>query len=501
MARALVHSNALVRVAVVVLGLVWGAVTADDTDGEPVDLVAAALLTAEEAALGSDDECLTLGDGQCGLSLRQLRGERRQQQKLEAADVVKVQAEVGRQNSSDTAPPEESEVDNDTDSGACNSCMEGHPEVDASASGVGGIVGSVSGPLEGSLGAGGYYHPGNYQLMQSSNAPLYTFYVYRAASSSDYPMSNVNAANLVGVMWYLHNEVVKWTPRKFHIVRIKRYKVQTRAPQPLFNQGINFGIRYAFDSGQCTGPWSCQDVYQKYGYVVGCNRFEDRFPFPDKESYYPGGIWYSFPGQCSSRKYYQQDQVCKWSDPGGMCQGTPTGRGDCTYSYQEAGEISLDELEGISNYHEFTRQGKKEYNVWADAGVGLHFWDHFTNPAENLKRVQAARDLFARKYPNDVDNDVAPAPCDFNFDKFFPQGSPDGKAGPPGSTVTAAPRKDPVQHWAQNCWYRCGAKSGSCSWCGQGNACCRYGSQWDPPECSGIRVWPTYSYHTCVSPR
>ena len=102
---------------------------------------------------------------------------------------------------------------------------------------------------------------------------------YRAMSDSSYPLENVNAANAAGVMWYLHNEVglaeakffncyilhvfqgqlhtkidlcmsdsqnILWifahqviifTPRKFGITRIVRFKVQYKAPEPLFQKG------------------------------------------------------------------------------------------------------------------------------------------------------------------------------------------------------------------------------------------------------------------------
>eukprot|EP00931_Biecheleriopsis_adriatica_P096837 TRINITY_DN7053_c0_g1_i1.p1 TRINITY_DN7053_c0_g1~~TRINITY_DN7053_c0_g1_i1.p1 ORF type:complete len:598 (+),score=92.21 TRINITY_DN7053_c0_g1_i1:32-1795(+) len=54
-------------------------------------------------------------------------------------------------------------------------------------------------------------------------------------------------------------------------------------------------------------------------------------------------------------------------------------------------------------------------------------------------------------------------------------------------------------HYAQDCWDRCHI-GGDCSWCGGGNACCRFNSTLDPPECHGIVIWPTESHHTCVKP-
>lgn len=58
-----------------------------------------------------------------------------------------------------------------------------------------------------------------------------------------------------------------------------------------------------------------------------------------------------------------------------------------------------------------------------------------------------------------------------------------------------------VQNWGANCWEPCGSVSGDCpKFCGQGNACCRFGSHKDPPECWGIWSWGSYTTHTCVKP-
>eukprot|EP00931_Biecheleriopsis_adriatica_P104107 TRINITY_DN78845_c0_g1_i1.p1 TRINITY_DN78845_c0_g1~~TRINITY_DN78845_c0_g1_i1.p1 ORF type:complete len:490 (-),score=75.96 TRINITY_DN78845_c0_g1_i1:60-1529(-) len=54
-------------------------------------------------------------------------------------------------------------------------------------------------------------------------------------------------------------------------------------------------------------------------------------------------------------------------------------------------------------------------------------------------------------------------------------------------------------HKGENCWSPCGNISGDCAWCGVGNACCRYMASNDPPECYGATFSET-RWHTCVVP-
>merc|ERR1712194_494987 len=118
-------------------------------------------------------------------------------------------------------------------------------------------------------------------LSEASNADVLTFHMYRAQSETSYPPANVNAGNLAGVMWYLQHEVVSgaYGPgNKFGISRILRYTVKTKATQPLIAKSINFGVRVAFDSGNCTGP-RCEFSWSHYGYNVGCNYLGD-YPYP-----------------------------------------------------------------------------------------------------------------------------------------------------------------------------------------------------------------------------
>ena len=55
-----------------------------------------------------------------------------------------------------------------------------------------------------------------------------------------------------------------------------------------------------------------------------------------------------------------------------------------------------------------------------------------------------------------------------------------------------------VNHAGRDCWYECGG-SGFCSWCGAGNACCRFGAHFDAEECSGATEFSSTQHHVCVA--
>jgi len=257
------------------------------------------------------------------------------------------------------------------------------------------------------------------EMQTPSGAALETFYIYRAFANVTYEPANVNVANLAGVMWYLHHEVVITSPRKFGIAKIARYKIKMRPPKPLFDAGMKFGVRFAFDIGRCTGPWYCGQMFQKYGYFVGCNKLGD-FPYPDFPTSYAKGIWYSLPGACPLKYLHRKDDRCTASQPGGRCSGVPTGTGTCTYDLEEAGEIDLDELLDIDDYDEFLTGGSREYDPLTDKGVGLSFWNGINDTNASALRVQKASALFSKKYPDDPEDEDMPSPeCDFDFEKFY----------------------------------------------------------------------------------
>mmetsp|Transcript_46406 Transcript_46406/g.86714 ORF Transcript_46406/g.86714 Transcript_46406/m.86714 type:complete len:304 (+) Transcript_46406:90-1001(+) len=73
------------------------------------------------------------------------------------------------------------------------------------------------------------------------------------------------------------------------------------------------------------------------------------------------------------------------------------------------------------------------------------------------------------------------------------------------ATLGASPEEDLgttwLRHRGANCWYACGRQSGECSsFCGNGNACCRWRARHDPPVCDHVKWWPVIHWHTCVTP-
>lgn len=59
-----------------------------------------------------------------------------------------------------------------------------------------------------------------------------------------------------------------------------------------------------------------------------------------------------------------------------------------------------------------------------------------------------------------------------------------------------------IRHYAQDCWRRCGHSGWCPNYCGEGNACCRWGFKGkDPAECAHVHFWPILHAHTCVHPQ
>eukprot|EP00928_Gymnodinium_smaydae_P045406 TRINITY_DN30272_c0_g1_i1.p1 TRINITY_DN30272_c0_g1~~TRINITY_DN30272_c0_g1_i1.p1 ORF type:complete len:241 (-),score=26.86 TRINITY_DN30272_c0_g1_i1:55-777(-) len=228
--------------------------------------------------------------------------------------------------------------------------------------------------------------------------------------------------------------------RKFKVSRILRYKVQVRAPEPLFKLGMNFGPRVAFDRGKNTGAWDLakdSQQYYKFGYNVGCNVLGEG-PYPlcpsqqgELEHFcpisYPDAYWYSFPGECPNQAIGSKTDICKREQPGGACKGIPTGQGNCTYSWEDAGWIDIDELDGIKekygSHYKFCEKGCKEYRKYGphwDEGKCIHWWDGRADYNRNVERMKLVDEAFQAKYPEmAMEHQFMLPACDFNKERFY----------------------------------------------------------------------------------
>eukprot|EP00930_Biecheleria_cincta_P055277 TRINITY_DN41612_c0_g1_i1.p1 TRINITY_DN41612_c0_g1~~TRINITY_DN41612_c0_g1_i1.p1 ORF type:complete len:403 (+),score=55.75 TRINITY_DN41612_c0_g1_i1:78-1211(+) len=279
-----------------------------------------------------------------------------------------------------------------------------------------------------------------------SRAPMHDFYMYRVQSAQDYSPENQNMGNIGGVLWYLHSEIVwhHWiragsfssTPK----TRIERFRVKTRSPTKLYQHGMDFGVTNVYDLGKCTGPFKCENL-QYYGPAVGCEMWKgthedkvriaagknvtpgNRFPHTQwlGVNHYPGAIWYSLPGACSSQHYWNQSEECKMREPSGHCPPgikEPTGTPNCTYVYAKVGEITINEMEGIGSFSDFEKAGFKEYSRRTDKGEGMKFWDDKNSSKACQRRINSVKKLFAEKYSDQPD--LADPPCDFDAETFYP---------------------------------------------------------------------------------
>eukprot|EP00913_Durusdinium_trenchii_P010128 g9497.t1 len=171
------------------------------------------------------------------------------------------------------------------------------------------------------------------RLVENSSAPLMTFHLFRE------------------IVW--HAKTRAGTNFADPKTRIVRYKVLTKATQPLWELGMNFGVMNEFDI--------TQNLLNKY----------------------PKTSWFSLPGPCPLSKLGQKSkeprsaEECVEQQPGGRCPDgmEPNGQGDCTFITSYAGEVKIDDLVGISNYQEFIDSGGREYDRMTDQGVHMNFWD------------------------------------------------------------------------------------------------------------------------------
>merc|ERR1712217_483583 len=225
--------------------------------------------------------------------------------------------------------------------------------------------------------------------------------------------------------WYLHNEVVGASPRKYGITRIIRYNVTIRAQDKLYkSRHTQFGPYVAFDSGRCTVP-DCDHIWNTYGFNVGCQMLsagENAYGSPfttrlsgDCSPHCNDPLWYSLPGPCPSVSNDDKNPDCSLRMPGGMCNDVHLlGRPgvSCTYFAEKAGEVSLDELVGIDNYTKFWAfDHHKEYDWDSDRGVGADFWDRRHDVEACSARMDRVQEVFKTRYPH-LPLTYGEPPCD-----------------------------------------------------------------------------------------
>eukprot|EP00913_Durusdinium_trenchii_P032049 g30016.t1 len=204
----------------------------------------------------------------------------------------------------------------------------------------------------------------------------------------------MNLANLGGVMFYLHNEVVDKEGEmrdasgarttKFQVDRILRFKVTVKNSAALWKKfRSQFGQFIQFDYGQATFGMpdhvkKCNAIWSEFGYEVGCQAN------PTGISGYDDGYWTGSRRMWGRRlrKRPEVDHIdrWRWSDPprwrrttqcikeqpGGSC-GSPNGSFDCIWNVAEAGFVMLDDLVGtdIKKLYEAA-----EVTVWEVAQEG-----------------------------------------------------------------------------------------------------------------------------------
>jgi len=201
-----------------------------------------------------------------------------------------------------------------------------------------------------------------------------TFYLYYAASDLYPALANARLANLEGIMWVLHQEIVSQCPRSNNVNRVLRYVVTVKNPYEFFN-----ATQRQF--GPLTNFSAVTSASTENGFVVGC---QDQSTKGSQSANYDGPTLYSLPGGVNL---------------GGEC-AAPDGEKACTWKATYAGEVRIDDISGIIDDYSFCANGQVEYDPTTDTGNGTKFWNFRNNATWNQRRVQFVKELFQMKYPH-----------------------------------------------------------------------------------------------------
>lgn len=281
--------------------------------------------------------------------------------------------------------------------------------------------------------------------------------MYQVEDGSGVPIENSNPFDLAGVLWYIHTEVLSEIPRKGNVSQIARYKVKVRNPEDFTRAKKKaFGPYQSYNAGKCVGGLGLQGCSESdNGYLVGCRRLDRSVAnyvgtpgalanYQRKlqeaevsEDVLPGGVQFSLPGPCPNKVNDEKGAACKSEFPGGLCE-VADGSKTCTFSYEEAGNITLDEVsgfldssKGVNSYTDFWKgsfpqcllnivQGTQtskclrnvEYDPLHDKGVGCNFWDNKHDFRSCYTRIETLRDMFASKFGASEDTDQSTPRCD-----------------------------------------------------------------------------------------
>lgn len=244
----------------------------------------------------------------------------------------------------------------------------------------------------------------------------------RGAHVAAVQLENDNMASLVGVLKYVHTEVIvehATSPQdrltrknSIDVIAGAKFSVQNPAtllsPSSLIMQHVDFGPFVTYDNGVATNSVQLQYIKRHGGFVGVQEQRDVRFPY--NNPYY----WFSVSGFCPNLPWADKgtrlspNPVCLRHDDGnwvegGLCMNTsdpqlqPTGHPNCTYTYQNQKVVLLDELVGI----EKEDCGGRKCRNWADFRL---------NCSDAKYRV--AFDLqtgYVTPYPYCVEYDINPA--------------------------------------------------------------------------------------------
>jgi len=250
---------------------------------------------------------------------------------------------------------------------------------------------------------------------------------FRAMRSGDvgaHEISNNDLASLVGVLKYVHTEVIAEhtisprvrSERKYGVDVISTWRFKVRNPLPLLSptalpplvQDVDFGPYTTFDHGVATNVVQ-QTTIADFGDFVGVQTQRDR-RYVFNGPYY----WYSVTGFCPNLQWGEKGTLdapaadcLNYTDGGvvrgGLCPsgqdgGTlPTGEKGCTYTYGNASVVVLDELANITGQD----CGGRRCQDWSD------FRSHCTDAS--LRRYFDPSNKQITQFAYCVEYDINPA--------------------------------------------------------------------------------------------